>query len=437
MYTSYIGKKFVDLYSQRTGENLSARAFFEQHVYELFYNHKKYFKWVVNSPLVQNFGKKERPRSFTEGQNTRLRKLIHKIEHDTVDSHFAIGFPTASIDEDTSGQVSTVQTPSEMQDLFASWIGAGFGLEVNGGQVWLINDDEVLWTIFEGWKKYREFLNSDAFNLKGNDIDAWNTAWLQFTFDQNKISPKFMLSEYSDVITKGKLKGTYGLKRSSWIRLLFFLSVRFPGKEIIVYSSRYVSKKQKSETIGFIKLMLPQIKTFSDLFKTIIRKSKVVKSNVRLLDIYESEFGIERAAQFGVIGLRAIEPKNLRKYMSEGGSPTNEITNIIYKTWIIAMLQKQELLDSAIRVAEWLVDYQTNSSKATRNTRDQHARDFLSAKNREQILEALIKIAENDPSKGEFTQHIKDRIMLDIAKDDVRLFVYLIRIDYNALKSKK
>ncbi len=438
MYTSYIGKRFVSIYNERTSKNLSAREFFEEHVFEQFFNHEKYFKWVVNSPFVQSFGKKDKPASFKDGQKKRLMKLLHKIEHEPIDSHFAIGFPAADITEDTSGQVSNLAVSTETEDIFASWIGAGFGLKVAGDQVWLINDDEILWTIFEGWKNYRMFLNSNGVDLKPNDIDAWNSVWLQFSFDPDKISPRFMLPEYSEVISKGKLKGIRALKPPSWIRLLFFLAVHFPGKELMVYSSRYVSKKQKAETIGFIKLVLPEIQRFLEVFKTIIQKSKVV-SNVRLLDVYESEFSIERAAQLGVIGLRAIEPKDLRNYVSgiSVPSPSIEFTNLIYRTWIIAMLNKPELLALAREVAQWLFDYQTNSSRGTRNTRDQHIKEVLETKNREPLLEALIKIAESDPMKAEFVQVVKDKIMQDIASDNIRLFVYLVRIDYNAAKSKK
>lgn len=175
------------------------------------------------------------------------------------------------------------------------------------------------------------------------------------------------------------------------------------------------------------------------MFKTIFQKSQIKQPNIRLLDVYESEFNFERAAQFGVIGLRTIEPKDLRKFIegSNIATSTNGITTIIYKTWIIAMLKNQELLNAATELANWLIDYQTNSTKGTRNTRDQNVKEVLSAKRREQLLEAMITIAENDPSKSLFIQTAKDRIMKDIEQENIQLFVYLIKIDYMALKNQK
>ncbi len=428
MYSSYIGKRFLDIYQQKTGEQLNAREFFLRYIFELFYNHKKYFKWIVNSPFVQALPKSERTKTFAEQQLIKLNTLIHKVDHCPPDSSFAVGFPSADLTFDTSGQVSSgVFLPMDANEIFASWIGAGFGLKVEGEQVWLIDDDEILWTIFEGWPHYRELLNSSVVDVKGNDVDAWNSAWVQFCYDVDKISPQFRIENHAEVPKKGKWIDVYLLKPPSWVHLVFHLARHFKGKQLMVYSSHYISKKQKSETIGFIKFALPEVDKFYQLFERTFKKSTIVK-NARLLDLYRARFSFDQAAQMGVIGLSAIEPEQLRDTILEG-SQTNRI---IYKLWVVAMLDKKELVDSATSTAEWLYDYAANSSQSTRGKRDQQVKQVLNARTKVGLLEALIEISENDLSRAGYVQTIKNQIMAHLQDDRVRLYVALIRIDYCA-----
>ena len=53
MIAANIGKIFLDAYNEKYKSNYSAKQFFVEKYFELFFNHEKYMQWVTNSPFVQ------------------------------------------------------------------------------------------------------------------------------------------------------------------------------------------------------------------------------------------------------------------------------------------------------------------------------------------------------------------------------------------------
>ncbi len=440
MYTSFIGQRFLEIYNKEKKKKLTAKEFFEKEVFKKFYNHEKYFKWVVNSPFVQKLSARDSKtvKTFEEKQNTRLRKLYYRIEQEPADSSFAIGFPSATDTYDTSGQVTNICLPLDKEDILFSWIGAGFGIEIEGGQVWYINDEKILLTIYEGWDLYRKQLESRAIDLKGNEIDAWNTIWLEYKYNSNAASPKFIIDNYVEIISTGKDKGKYAIKSMNWIRVLFLLAKIFPNRQIPIFSASYIFKKQKYSSIGFIILNLPQVQKLFQFYPKIFGSSNAL-SNTELEKIYTAEMGFERAAMFGVIGLRALEPSDFENFMKDKKTKreVNKTTIFIYKLWIIAMLNKEELLELSKQAAQKLYDYFEKSESGTRNKREQLVKDILGTRKRESLFEALNSLSDSDLQYAPWVQLVKNKVMSSISIDNVRLFVDLIKTDFNALRFEK
>ncbi len=67
--------------------------------------------------------------------------------------------------------------------MYASWIGEALGIGVSGGFVMLINEPEVLWSLFMGWQYYRKYLQQTP-NLKDKQIETWNGHWLCHSLDK-------------------------------------------------------------------------------------------------------------------------------------------------------------------------------------------------------------------------------------------------------------
>ena len=115
MITTVVGKTLLEAYNAKYNKNFSAKEFFEQEYWELFFNAPKYMQWVTNSPFVQmKSGQKPHLLSIDE-RKKKLQLLHDKIENDVPDASFALGFPASEIKSyaSTSGLVSDVEIPTK------------------------------------------------------------------------------------------------------------------------------------------------------------------------------------------------------------------------------------------------------------------------------------------------------------------------------------
>ncbi len=92
-----------------------------------------------------------------------------------------VGSAAKDVAGTTSGQVSSINVLADKDEMYASWIGEALGIGVSGGIVMLIDEPEILWALYSGWKQYRTFLNQTP-NVKDKQIETWNGQWLCHCF---------------------------------------------------------------------------------------------------------------------------------------------------------------------------------------------------------------------------------------------------------------
>lgn len=433
MYTSFIGRKFLKLYNQKNNSNLSAKEYFEKEFFPLFYDYPKYLQSPANTPLFQLIA--QRKTDVPEERENKKLEISKKIEeysnsdYSFPEMSFAIGFPSADVLGTTSGQITSLKLPFEEEDLYASWIGAAFGIGVKGGYSILIDNDEVLNAIYEGWKLYRDYVNQTE--GISNKIESWNSAWLNHRLSDDWVESNPRANFQPLKTTKDNLN----IERRSWVQILFALTRKLNNQNLTIY---VYSLGQMNKTIGFIQLKLPEVKRFSDLFEYLF-KSKLGITNKKLSELYETEYGFNIACQkFGLLGLRAIEPKDFKKFtpftkyekIPKFKTDEKSIINYsIYITWVAAMLNNKELLELAEKTAEKLIEFISKQKKVSRN-RDNLVNNFLSSRNRKDFINRVTEIVDEDENMTSLANELVDRIMLDIAPDQLFLFVTLIRFKY-------
>ena len=157
MITTVVGKTFLDAYNKKYQTSLSAKEFFEDVYFELFYNHPKYMQWVTNSPFVQMKSGQKPEKLSMEERREKLISLHDKVISEEPDASFALGFPASETKEyaSTSGLVSDIKIATTNDDIYLSWIGSGLGIGVAGGFSLLFDDPVITVQTFEGWKIYR------------------------------------------------------------------------------------------------------------------------------------------------------------------------------------------------------------------------------------------------------------------------------------------
>ena len=413
MYTTVIGRTFLDAYNKRENSNYTAKEFFEKVFVTVFYDHPKYLMTGGNSPLENpKISWKKGKYPSKEERFERIRKTVEKIENSTPDASIAIGFPSLDLSATTSAQITNLSIEFNKSDIYLSWIGSGLGVGVNGGLILLFNNPEILLQTFDGWKYYRSYLNDKTYEkLRGNQITTWNGQWLCHLNSEyyDKENPLMDFTEKAMQISKS---GEMEFFTQKWLQIVIAISNIVNEKRLVAY---IYNLSQTNTTIGFIPFNIYSILKPIQLYKELFGENNYLKDAKKIESLYGTAFGFATACQRGQIGIQALEPKGLRQYMTSYHGKTKMpnytkandeiiINYNTYITWVIAMLDNEKLWSLAGEVADNLIAFIKSDERTTSTKRTNSVKQVLEVKNKKQFLEALIPIMEETDNKNPFIQ---------------------------------
>lgn len=431
MITTLVGRTFLKAYNEKYSKSYSAKEFFEQEYFELFFNHPKYMQWVTNSPFVQMKAGQKPENLNKEERIEKLKNLFGKVEEGIPDASFALGYPASESKEyaSTSGLVTDLELETDDEDVYSSWIGSGLGIGVAGGYNILINDAQITLETYQGWKFYRKYLNDPTLaKLRGNQINSWNGQWLTYKlgkdFDENFDFSTLEMEKIFKVETTAAEVSTV-----NWSNLFFSLSNLYPDKTLNAY---IYSFGQTNKTIGFIPIYLKAGKRLRDVFSQLFHSEQPFNKKD-----FQSLFGmhIKRACELGNIGLHALRPESIKKYMEESKNISfkKEEDNLIYqsyKTWLIAMISKnkEQITDYTGELAQLIFRYR-NSAKGTKG-KNLIEKDLFGSKSKRTFIEALTEMVPDIESADlESLKKLKDEVHL-MTNEEFGYFSTLLKFDY-------
>ena len=439
MITSNIGKIFLDAYNEEYGTSYDARTFFLEQFYPLFFDQNKYMMTAGTSPLENpklswdDMIRGKKPFETPEQRNKRFEKLIKKIEESEADASIARGYASLDVAATTSGQVTDLKLPNSQEEIYASWIGDALGIGVQGGFSILFSNKEILLDIFEGWKLYRKCLNETSM-LKGNQINTWNGQWLSHYYDTREYDAEMPLAGYSPYNTNKD--GIISIDTQTWTKILIGISRKYQNTPVLGY---IYSIGQTNTTIGFIPFDLTQIRRPIDLYE-----DKFGMSNGRNAEsLWGTAIGFKTACTYGAIGIKAMEPKGLREYVYPKGNkdpkqpkaPKNENEQInfnVYKIWILAMLNNDDLWEKSQELAELLNKASCNKDKSISTKPKNLVEAMLNATNKKLFVEAATEVIPLIDKIDEFKGIVKE--IHSMPTDNVPYFLTLLRFQYKTLE---
>lgn len=438
MITSAIGKMFLEAYNEEYGTHYDARTFFIEQFYPLFFDQNKYMMTAGNSPLENpklswdDMIKGKKDYETPEQRKTRFDKLLKKIEDSEADASIARGFPSLDTAATTSGQVTNVVLPHEKENIFASWLGDALGVGVQGGFSILFSHKGILLDIYKGWKLYRKCLNETSM-LKGNQINTWNGQWLSHYYDTRIYDEEQPLAGYNPYVANKD--GVQSVDTQTWIKVLVGVSRKYKNAQILGY---VYSIGQTNTTIGFIPFDLGQIRRPIHLYEKLFGTTQVRNAE----SLWNTAFGFRTACTAGVIGIKAMEPKGLRDYVYSKGdkapkqpkAPKNETETInfnVYKIWILAMLNNEDLWDKSQELAELLNEASTDKDKSISTKRKNLVETMLGASNKKQFIAAATEVVPFIGKTNEFKDIVKE--IHSMPTDNVPYFLTLLRFQYKTL----
>jgi hypothetical protein len=422
MIAANIGKIFLDAYNEKYKSNYSAKQFFVEKYFELFFNHEKYMQWVTNSPFVQGIKKGVAP--TLQERKAKLDTLLDKISKNDADASIAIGFPSLDLIASTSGQITSMKLPLNEEDVYLSWIGGGFGVGVQSGLSLLFADKRILLDLFEGWQLYRNYLNKTP-ELRGNQINTWNGQWIAHRYDKRVFDPVNPTALFSGF---GSMKdGGMEVTTQSWTKVMIGMARAYPDTNLTAY---IYSLGQTNITVGFIPFELPRIRQPFELYEKYFNTTDTEKVE----QLFGTAVGFTKACQMGAIGVNALEPKGFRDSLDKGIIPKynekdeeKKINYNTYQIWLLSMLNNEELWEKSLQIAKSLNDYSL-SDKNAKKAKSQEVTNLLASVNKKQFIEGLTFIVKGSDN-SELLSSIAELIHT-MPVDNVPYFLTLIRFQY-------
>jgi hypothetical protein len=470
MYTSYIGKKFLKIYRQRKNlpDGYSAREFFDEVLFPLFFDDEEHLMHVGNSPFFQKPTKTAVEEHGSKAK-AQLFNLHAKIEEGVPSGAIFVGYGAENIEATSSGQITSMAFNFEYNEIYASWIGQALAIGVSGGLAMQIDEEKILWTLYDGWANYRKYLTQTP-NLKDKQIETWNGHWLNHAFGKNyDIDNPLGSFDPKPETVLSKL----AIPTIDWIKIVFVLARQYPNQELTAYA---YNLSQTNTTLGFINIILPKVRNLIRLKEQLYTLSDDGQHDKEFEEMYATFYNFKNACKLGAIGLKTLEPGGLREFMPKGTAKyakgndykftdisfsakknevseafgerfqkantkrKNEVINFkIYKTWIIAMLNnKKELNALAEQVAQALIDFEEKSQNSDsgrgKSTQNRLSEDVKSSKSLKEFIEKLTDLIAKYKEGAEVFKKVKDTV-IELPSDLFPLFVTLIRFEYQFKKS--
>jgi len=436
MIAANIGKIFLDAYNEKYQSNYSAKEFFIEKYYKIFFSHNKYMMSAGNSPLENpkiswdKMRSGHMPYETVEKRNDRFTKTVDKIDEGPADASIAIGFPTLDLTATTSGQVTNLELPINTDDIYLSWIGSGLGIGLQSGLSLMFSSKQNLLDLFEGWQVYREYLNSTP-GLRGNQINTWNGQWIAHRYDKLSYDAANPTASFNPF---GAMKdGGMEVNTQSWTKVLIGIARNFPETSLTAY---VYSLGQMNITVGFIPFNLPRIRQPFELYDKFFGTTK----QEQVEQLFGTAIGFTKACQMGAIGVNALEPKGFRDSLEKGIVPrynSNDEEKTInfntYQIWLLAMLNNEQLWEKAQQIATTLNTYSL-SDKNAKKVKSQEVSNLLASVNKKQFIESLIEIVKGSPDIEQLAEIAE--IIHTMPVDNVPYFLTLIRFQYAVVNKK-
>ena len=429
MIAANIGRTFLNAYNEKFAKNYSAKEFFVEVYWQLFFNHEKYMQWVTNSDF--NPGNHLGDVSVV-GRQLKLNEFLDKISKNQLDEKNVIGYSVIDLAGTTSGQITNMNLPIGKEEAYLSWIGSGFGIDV-GGVSMLINNKQLLLDLYDGWGYYRQYLNKTPQLEKGNQIDKWNSQWIVHRYNKKTYDSNYPTASFDPTDIKDK-KMTIGAV--SWVTVLERIARNYPNTTITTYVYK-LGFNTPNTTIGFIEVFLPKITYTVDLYEKYFGTNDID----RVKYLFGTELGFTKSCQMGAIGVNALEPKGFRDNLYKGKIPsysdTDEEKKInfnTYQIWLLAMLNNEQLWDKSLEFAQQLINYIAGAEK-TRSNRKTAVEKLLESPKKEKFLENLIPIMKE--SDSEKCEEIGKEIHFMSGGTEFPYFTTLLRFQYASLNKIK
>jgi hypothetical protein len=443
MNTIYAGKKLLEILGSERKTPIQATKFFDDEFWPLMFNSEdpKHLMQVHNSDFFQSSYVKSAVNENVALPLFRKQKFESSL-NDTImgtksiSGNIGVGFMASGPAETTYGQVSDIAFNFTKEDLLYSWYGAALGIGFGGGIDFISYEPDIIRFIYSGWPYYRKLIE-DTPRLKGRQIETWNGLWLNYglkyrnDLDRAYYTLSQKINEHSSTNN-----GIVKLDRPEWSNQVLTLAIEYGGDKNLTFQGYNFGSTNKS--FGSLIVHLPKIKWMTQLFNHLLQQEDGL-DNKQLTDVFKAHYSLSYAAQFGELGLRAITPKNLPYYFGNSISDKKKTEKekspyqfIIYKSWIIAMLNNEELHELAQQLADELLKYKKlgKTAQSTETDKINNVETLWSLRRNSRFIDQISGIINEISRPSDVFARVIRAVASEMTPDQLQLFISLARFEY-------
>ncbi|TAD81367.1 MAG: hypothetical protein EAY75_17855, partial [Bacteroidetes bacterium] len=276
MYNLEIGRKLLEVFNEGKTQPLNAKDFFDQVMFPVFFDTEidsLHLMTGGNSAFGQPaYAKKERgSQSLGRLRREIFRNDVSKVLSGERNIGYStlIGFSADDLDGTTTGQVSHLRPSIGENEIYYTWIGAACGIGIAGGINILIDSQQLLNYLLQGWFYYRRFLTENT-NFKGRQVETWNGLWVVYGFGATDPDESYRrvldkLPEHQGITAK---KESNLSERPDWFQMfLGFVQSKHLPYGLNAYAYKH---GQMNTTLGFLRLEMEPIKTLTEIFSRLL-----------------------------------------------------------------------------------------------------------------------------------------------------------------------
>lgn len=445
MNTIYVGKLLLKILSEERGKTIDAHTFFEEEFWPVMFNapDTKHLMQVHNSAFFQGSYVSEAKELNIEVPLHRKNRFQIQLQEvasgkEKISGSIGVGFMASEPEKITYGQVTDLPNRFSEEELLCSWFGGALGIGFGGGFDFLCTDPDLIQFIYSGWKYYRTLIEETP-NLKGRQIETWNGLWLLYGLEQRNNPQRaydFVSQNIGAVLNTNK--SVVKLDRPEWSDQILTLAKVSGSTEPITLQGYSFGSYNK--TLGYMLVQIPKVRKFSQLFDHFVAQETEIKS-MTLKEVFKAHYSMRHAARYGRLGLKALTPKDIPKHLGKDAPNISSLQKefqkdpyqfIIYKSWIIAMLNNEELHELAEKLAKELLDYKNRGkdSFSTAGDKSKNIERIWEKRYPSFFIHRLTDIVDETPQPSETFKEVSKAVVNKMTPDQFQLFQSLLRFEY-------
>lgn len=287
-----------------------------------------------------------------------------------------------------------------IDERYCSFIGAFLRVNI-GSKSTVINDKDVIWTIYEGFEKYYEFIHNND-GVKDKQIPTWNGLYLY-----EKITKR---NGYVD----NNFDAKKGFKPINFVEFLEILSFLDNKVNTLLFST--FEKTNKSG--GYVTIDLDGVKGWFSIFKKVLKEIDEDFDIRTYVKLFGKEALIYKALEMGEVTSDMLDPL----YEFKVGLQQD---NIKFLTEYLKLIMTKDEKDMSYALANFIIDVSSNSTKSVKN----EIEAIFSSHNNIKFMESIIAFCEKANSSMDKIKNIVSYFVDDANSGKLKEFLLYTKIN--------